>query len=157
MVTSDELKRYPAFAVVRDLEIIETEPVAAVLARITVPPDYLRGNPHRVMTDFIDALRSGAAPSPDFHDGMVRDQDRDSTAGSGGSPARRGRPPRKAAGRGAGDQTSGVRATRGAGPVSRRLAHLGSTPRGVVKHWVWNLPRAGMPPASVQTPEGMAP
>jgi hypothetical protein len=54
-------------------------------------------------------------------------------------------------------QTSGVRATRGAGPVSRRLAHLGSTPRGVVKHWVWNLPRAGMPPASVQTPEGMAP
>lgn len=39
-------------------------------ATVKVAPPYLLGNPQRVMTDFVDALRGGATPSPDFYDGM---------------------------------------------------------------------------------------
>ena len=39
-------------------------------ATVRVPPSYLLGTPQRVMTDFIDAIRAGTEPSPDFADGM---------------------------------------------------------------------------------------
>ncbi|HEY8292108.1 MAG TPA: Gfo/Idh/MocA family oxidoreductase [Thermomicrobiales bacterium] len=39
-------------------------------ATVNVPPVYLLGTPQRVMTDFIDAIRAGIQPSPDFTDGM---------------------------------------------------------------------------------------
>lgn len=39
-------------------------------ATVKVPPAYLLGHPQRVMTDFIDAIRAGVQPSPDFTDGM---------------------------------------------------------------------------------------
>ncbi len=39
-------------------------------ATVKAPPDYLLGNPQRVMTDFIEAIRDDTAPSPDFYDGM---------------------------------------------------------------------------------------
>lgn len=39
-------------------------------ATVKVPPVYLLGTPQRVMTDFIDAIRTDTQPSPDFSDGM---------------------------------------------------------------------------------------
>jgi predicted dehydrogenase len=39
-------------------------------ATVTVPPAYLLGTPQRVMTDFIDAIRAGHMPSPNFDDGV---------------------------------------------------------------------------------------
>ncbi len=41
-----------------------------VFATVKVPPAYLLGTPQRVMTDFIDAIRTDSQPSPDFTDGM---------------------------------------------------------------------------------------
>jgi len=38
-------------------------------ATVPVPPQYLLGNPMRVMTDFVDAIRNDTASSPNFTDG----------------------------------------------------------------------------------------
>jgi len=38
-------------------------------ATVPVPPLYLLGHPQRVMTDFIDAIRTDSEPSPNFTDG----------------------------------------------------------------------------------------
>jgi len=38
-------------------------------SRVKVPPEYLAGNPHRTMLDFVAAIRTGTKASPDFEDG----------------------------------------------------------------------------------------
>jgi hypothetical protein len=101
--------------------------------------------------------RSSCSEETDFDDGFVLDQDPHWTAGSGGSPRRPGRPVRPAAGRGAGEETSGVRATRGAGPVIRWPAHLG--PHRVHRQTLGVEPTQSgkAAPEACKAPEGMAP